>query len=78
MRRGLAAVSIDNLQTDWRECQESLNTLFDSALATKLEPAEYFEEIRDLSSDVSPHPQITDHPSMRRFLREVLEQFQSS
>lgn len=76
LRRGLAAVSINNLQTDWRECQEALEALFKAALATELAPAAYFEEISNLSSDVSPHPQITDHPSMRGFLSELLEQFQ--
>ncbi|MEM7351032.1 MAG: hypothetical protein AAF657_09520 [Acidobacteriota bacterium] len=76
LRRGLAAVSTNNLQTDWRECQQALNALFKSAVAASLDPAAYFDEIRDLSSEVSPHPQISDHPSMRRFLREVLEQFQ--
>ena len=76
LRRGLAAVSINNLQTDWRECHGALHVLFESALATELDPADYFEEIRSLSSDVSPHPQISDHPSMRRFLGDLLEQFQ--
>ena len=53
LRLGLAAVSIDDNGTDFRDTYVVLGTLYLCAVRCGMEPAHYFEEAAEISSGVS-------------------------
>ena len=53
LRLGLAAVSIDDNGTDFRDTYVVLGTLYLCAIRCGMEPAHYFEEAAEISSGVS-------------------------
>jgi hypothetical protein len=64
MRVGLAAVSVDDNGTDFRDSYVALGDLYISAVRCGMEPGPYFEEAAEISSGVSNIEQA----SMRDFL----------
>jgi len=53
LRLGLAAVSIDDNGTDFRDTYVALGALYLSAVRCGIEPGPYFEEAAEISSSVS-------------------------
>jgi hypothetical protein len=53
LRLGLAAVSIDDNSTDFRDTYVALGALYLSAIKCGLEPGPYFEEAAEIASGVS-------------------------
>ena len=64
LRLGLAAVSIDDNGTDFRDTYVALGALYLCAVRCGMEPGSYFEEAAEISSGVSNMEQT----SMRDFL----------
>jgi hypothetical protein len=64
LRLGLAAVSIDDNGTDFRDSYVALGDLYVCAVRCGIEPGPYFEEVAQISSGV---PNIEQTP-MRDFL----------
>ncbi len=64
LRLGLAATSIDDNGTDFRDTYVALGALYLSAVRCGLEPGPYFEEAAEISSGVSN----VELPPMRYFL----------
>jgi hypothetical protein len=64
LRLGLAAVSIDDNGTDFRDTYVALGTLYLCATRCGIEPRPYFEEAAEISSGVS----YIEQTSMRDFL----------
>ena len=64
LRLGLAAISIDDNGTDFRDSYVALGALYLSAVRCDMEPGPYFEEAAEISSGVSN----TELTRMRDFL----------
>jgi hypothetical protein len=64
LRLGLAAVSIDDNGTDYRDTYVALGDMYVCAVRRGMEPVTYFEEAAEISSGVSNIEQT----SMRDFL----------
>ena len=64
LRLGLAAVSIDDNGTDFRDTYVALGDLYICAVRCGMEPGPYFEEVAEISSG-DPN---TERISMRNFL----------
>jgi hypothetical protein len=67
LRFGLAAVSIDDNGTDFRDSYVALGNLFVCAVRCGMEPGPYFEEAAAISSGVSN----IERTSMRDFLLRI-------
>ena len=67
LRLGLAAVSIDDNGTDFRDSYVALGNLFVCAVQCGMEPGPYFEEAAAISSGVSN----IERTSMRDFLLRI-------
>jgi hypothetical protein len=67
LRRGLAALSIDDNGTDFRDSYVALGNLFVCAVRCGMEPGPYFEEAAVISSGVSN----IERTSMRDFLLRI-------
>ena len=64
LRLGLAAVSIDDNGTDFRDSYVALGVLYISAVRCGMDPRPYFDEVAEISSGVSN----VERTSMRDFL----------
>jgi hypothetical protein len=67
LRLGLAAVSIDDNSTDFRDTYVALGALYLSAVRCDLEPGPYFEEAAEISSGVSRMEPAPMRDSLLRF-----------
>jgi hypothetical protein len=67
LRLGLAAVSIDDNGTDFRDSYVALGDLYICAGRCGIEPGPYFEEVAQISSGVSNIEQTPMRDFLRRF-----------
>jgi len=67
LRLGLAAVSIDDNGTDFRDSYVALGVLYLSAFRCGLEPGPYFEEAAEISSADSNIEQTSTRDFLLRF-----------
>ena len=71
LRLGLAAVSVDDNSTDFRDSYVVLGALYVCAVRCGIEPGPYFEEAAEISSCVSNFEQATMQDFLRRFEESV-------
>jgi hypothetical protein len=71
LRLGLAAVSIDDNGTDFRDSYVVLGALYVCAVRCTVEPGPYFEEAAKISSDVSNIEQTSMRDFLLRFERSA-------
>ena len=71
LRLGLAAVSIEDNGTDFRDSYVVLGALYVCAVRCAVEPGPYFEEAAKISSDVSNIEQTSMRDFLLRFERSA-------
>lgn len=71
LRRGLAAASIDDMRTDWRDTKVALSGLYHAAVAAGIDPQLHFAEVAAMSNTA-----LTNRTS-RVATREFLANFRA-
>lgn len=71
LRFGLAAVSIDDIGTDFRDSYVALGVLYISAVRCGMDPGPYFEEAAEISSGISNIEQTSMRDFLLRFERSA-------